>query len=254
MESNSSMGRALDVLTTLAQLTRTPPHRATVAQVAGALDRDRSQVSRTLKHLAEDGSVLRRDDRSYELGWRGYATAQELTERRLRIDGLTLLEGLARDTGEACFIGVLSGDSTVTIVEALPRDARMIGSWLGRPYPAFCSDAGQGTLWDADDDEVAAVLAAADFRASGPNAPVDVGDFLERLERARRRGYSIVDEEAEPGLYSVGAPIWDFRGEVIAAVQIVGARAEMVPKSDELGAAVARTAARLSEVLAAPAC
>ncbi|WP_323744333.1 IclR family transcriptional regulator [Pseudoclavibacter sp. VKM Ac-2888] len=253
MDSNSSMGRALDVLTTLADLTRVAPHRATVAQVAAMLERDRSQVSRTLKFLTEEGAVTRLEDRSYQLGWRGYATAQELTDRRLQTDGLTLLEELAERTREACFIGVLSGDSTVTIVEALPTAARMIGSWLGRPYPAFCSDAGQGVLWDATDDEIAAVLAATEFRAAGPNAAASLEEFLARLAAARERGYSIVDEEAEPGLYSVGAPVYDFRGEVVAAVQIVGTRERLRPKTAELGAAVRDSALTLSTILAAPA-
>ncbi|MFF4585489.1 IclR family transcriptional regulator C-terminal domain-containing protein [Streptomyces sp. NPDC001388] len=38
------------------------------------------------------------------------------------------------------------------------------------------------------------------------------------------RAYSVVDEEAEPGLYSVAVPVRDFRDEVVAAVQVVGPR------------------------------
>ncbi|PJI51358.1 hypothetical protein CTI14_61925, partial [Methylobacterium radiotolerans] len=55
---------------------------------------------------------------------------------------------------------------------------------------------GQALLSDADDAEVAAVLARTDFASHGPNTPADLDDFLRRLEGTRRRGYSIVDEEA----------------------------------------------------------
>ena len=69
---------------------------------------------------------------------------------------------------------------------------------------------------------------------------------------ARRRGYAIVDEEAEAGLYSVSAPVLDFRSEVIAAVQIVGERAKLVERTALLGAECRAAADRLSAELGHP--
>jgi IclR family pca regulon transcriptional regulator len=44
---------------------------------------------------------------------------------------------------------------------------------------------------------------------------------LEReLERVRAQGYAIVDQEFEPGLRSVAAPIRDRSGAVVAAVNL----------------------------------
>jgi DNA-binding IclR family transcriptional regulator len=252
-DASSSMGRAFEVLSALAELTGDAPHRATVSRVAARLDRERSQVSRTLASLAAHGLVVRGADRSYRLGWGWYAAAQELTDHRLRVDGLTVLDRLSEAADEACFVGALVGDSTVTIAESLPPTSRMIGSWLGRAYPAYCSDAGQAVLWDASDDEVRAVFAATAFRSAGPNAPASVDDFLDRLGSARKRGFAIVDEEAEPGLYSVAAPVRDFRGEVVAAVQVVGARESLAPRTAELGERCVGAAAELSSLLGAPA-
>lgn len=250
--ANSSMGRGLEVLSALAELTALAPHRASVSDVAGRLSRDRSQVSRTLKSLAGNGLVVREADRSYRLGWNWYASAQELTERRIRVDGLSVLDRLSLESDEACFLGTLVGDSTVTVAESVPASSRMIGSWVGRAYPAFCSDAGQAVLWDATDEEVRAVFARTRFRSAGPKAPVSVEDFLGRLASARARGFAIVDEEAEPGLYSVSAPVRDFRGEVVAAVQIVGVRASLVERTTELGTRCMQAADDLSRMLGAP--
>ena len=252
-DASSSMGRAFEVLSALAELTGDAPHRATVSRVAARLDRERSQVSRTLASLAAHGLVVRGADRSYRLGLGWYAAAQELTDHRLRVDCLTVLDRLSEAADEACFVGALVGDSTVTIAESLPPTSRMIGSWLGRAYPAYCSDAGQAVLWDASDDEVRAVFAATAFRSAGPNAPASVDDFLDRLGSARKRGFAIVDEEAEPGLYSVAAPVRDFRGEVVAAVQVVGARESLAPRTAELGERCVAAAAELSSLLGAPA-
>ncbi|VXB49969.1 IclR family transcriptional regulator [Microbacterium sp. 8M] len=251
--TRSSMGRGFDVLSALADLMVASPGGASVQEVAHALGRERSQISRTLSALADQRLVERGDDHRYRLAWGWYAAAQDLTDRRLRSAGVGVLDELAARTGEACFLGVLQGDSTLTIVESIPDGSRMIGSWIGRAYPAFCSDGGQAVLWDATDDEVRAVLAQTRFTSPGPNAPASVDDFLDRLHRARERGYAIVDQEAEPELYSVSAPVWDFRGEVAAAVQIVGERTALQPRTDALAQACVAAAEALSAALGAPA-
>lgn len=252
-DATSSMGRGFDVLSALAELTARAPFHATVSEVAARLGRDRSQVSRTLASLDAHGLVVRGDDRAYRLGWGWYAAAQELTERRLRVDGLNVLDRLRDASDEACFLGVLVGDSTVTIAESIPSSSRMIGSWIGRAYPAFCSDAGQAVLWDAADDEVRAVFERTAFRSAGPKAPVSVDDFLGRLASARLRRFAIVDEEAEPGLCSVSAPVRDFRGEVVAALQVVGRRETIAPRTAELGELCVGAADELSRALGMPA-
>jgi DNA-binding IclR family transcriptional regulator len=246
------MGRGLDVLTALSGLID-EGSGTTVGEIAHALDRERSQVSRTLATLARSGLVERRPDRAYALAWSWYAAAQELTAHRMRTHGLAVLDALAAQLGEATFLSELQGDATLTTLESLPATSRMIGSWIGRSYPAYCSDAGRATLWDTSAEEVRAVFGSTEFIAQGPNTPVSVDDLLSRLDADRERGFSIVDQEAEPGLYSVAAPVWDFRGEVIAAVQVVGTRDAMHKRTVECGEACARAAADLSRRLGAPA-
>jgi len=247
----TSMGRGMDVVACVADLSAASEQGVSVQAIARALGRDRSQVSRTLAALAEERLVSRGSDGGYRLAWGWYASAEQLVERRLRSEGLTILDELSEAVGEASFLGVLEGDTTVTIVESVPPAARLIGSWIGRAYPAFCSDAGQAVLWDASDDEVRGVFSRTTFRSAGPRAAASVDEFLERLNAARARGYAIVAEEAEPGLYSVSAPVWDFRGEVVAGLQIVGERYRLEPRSEALGAAVVDAAQRLSTMLGA---
>ncbi|MFP3580881.1 IclR family transcriptional regulator [Arthrobacter sp. SIMBA_036] len=229
MSKTSSMGRGMMAILALGARHAQGYDGGSVADIAAQLDKDRSQVSRSLKGAQLEGFLARNDQRNYSLDWSILTDAQLVTEQRLRTDGLTALEGLATETNEACFLGVLSGNSTVTIAEHVPASANLVGSWLGRPYPAYCSDAGQALLWDTPDHEVRKVFESVEFLKHGPNTPRSVDDFLDRLRTSRARGYSIVDEEAEPGLYSLAAPIRDFKGEVAAAIQIVGPKSRMEP-------------------------
>jgi DNA-binding IclR family transcriptional regulator len=87
------------------------------------------------------------------------------------------------------------------------------------------------------------------FVRHGPNTPADVDDFLARREAARNRGYSIVDEEAEPGLYSLAVPVRDFKGDVVAALQIVGIRDRLEPRREACADALVAQGAWLEQKL-----
>jgi IclR family pca regulon transcriptional regulator len=221
----------------------------TVAEIAADLGKDRSQVSRSLRTAEQEGFLQRTPQRTFALDWSVLTDAHLLTRRRLQSDGAAALEHLSHQTDEGCFLGVLSGNSTVTVGESIPASSRMVGSWLGRPYPAYCSDAGQALFWETSDDEVRKIFAGLPFQQHGPNTPPDVEEFLARLKDARLRGYSIVDEEAEPGLYSLAVPIRDFRGEVVAALQVVGLKSRIEPRQAEHATALRKEGEWLEAML-----
>jgi IclR family pca regulon transcriptional regulator len=237
MSKTSSMGRGIQAVLAVGARHAAGLPGGSVADIAADLGRDRSQVSRNLRSAEHEG-FLSRTSRTYALDWSLLTDAQLLTERRLQADGGTALDSLASEVDEACFLGVLHGDSTVTIGESVPASSNLVGSWLGRPYPAYCSDAGQAVLWEASEAEVRTVFAGVDFVRHGPNTPTGIDDFLARRKAARERGYSIVDEEAEPGLYSLAVPVRDFKGDVVAALQVVGIKDRLEPKRDSCARAL----------------
>lgn len=250
MSKTSSMGRGIMAVFAVGSRTAQGLPGGTVADVAASLEKDRSQVSRSLRTAQKEGFLDRQEDqRSYTLDWSLLTDAQRLTERRLESDGATALAGLAKETNEGCFLGILSGASTVTIGERVPESSNLVGSWLGRPYPAYCSDAGQALLWESSDAEVRTVFTAVEFVRHGPNTPADVEDFLSRLQQARARGYSIVDEEAEPGLYSLAVPVRDFKGDVVAALQVVGNKTRLEPRREACASALLAWGAWLEAAL-----
>jgi DNA-binding IclR family transcriptional regulator len=237
MSKTSSMGRGLMAVLAVGSRHAAGRPGASVAEVAADLEKDRSQVARSLRTAEQEGFLVR-SGRAYTLGWDFFTDAQLITASRLESDGAAALETLAAGTDEACFLGVLQGDSTVTIGESVPASSNLVGSWLGRPYPAYCSDAGQAVLWEASEAEVRTVFANAAFVRHGPKTPASIEEFLARRDAARARGYSIVDEEAEPGLYSLAVPIRDFKGDVVAALQIVGIKDRLQPRRHSCAAAL----------------
>ena len=62
----------------------------------------------------------------------------------------------------------------------------------------------------------------ADFSALTPNSITSPEELKKDLERIRRDGYSVDNEESEAGLFCVAAPVLDANNQALAAVSISG--------------------------------
>ena len=83
-----------------------------------------------------------------------------------------------------------------------------------------------------------------ELRRFGP-----VEALSKRLAEGRARGYALVDEEFEPGLVAVGAPVRDFRGRIVAAVNVSAPKFRFGARLEQAGEEVRRVADDLSRAL-----
>jgi IclR family KDG regulon transcriptional repressor len=221
-----------------------------VLRLAELVGDDKSQISRTLKALLQYGFVDRDPDtRAYRIGWALYALAARAGDTRLLVAGEQASKELVAALGERIHLNVLQGSEVLTVRSESPARALQTTGWVGRTVPAYCTSAGQALLMDRTYDEVAELLAGVELVPLGPAAPRTIAEFYARIEAARARGYALVDEEFEPGLVAAAAPVRDFRGHVVAALNASGPKFRLGPHLDETGRAVAAAAGRISEAL-----
>lgn len=244
VDSLSSVHRALDVLRALGQ------GPLGVQEVALALGREKSQVSRTLKVLAQEG-FIERDPRSlrYRLGWQLFALAASAGEDRLQREAPSVLRELVYQTGEPAYLTVLSGHGVVTVLTERTSRGLQAHEWVGRTSPLNCTSAGRALLFGLPDEQIAALVATPDgAQLPGMDtAPRDVAALLERLRAERARGYAVAVGEMEPGLIAVAVPVYDHRGDVVAAVNISAPVFRLPPEGvPESVAPVIAAARRLS--------
>jgi len=88
-----------------------------------------------------------------------------------------------------------------------------------------------------------------EFRPPGPNGPSSFDDFAERLARERPQGWVFVDEEFEAGLVAVAAPVFDFDGRVVAALNLSGPKFRAGKTLAAAGPRLTEVAAELSSLL-----
>ncbi|MFE6888241.1 IclR family transcriptional regulator [Streptomyces sp. NPDC057694] len=246
-DSLSSVRRALEVLRALGE-----GHPLRVQDVAEIVDKEKSQVSRTLKVLAEEGFVERdAESMEYRLGWEIFALAQAAGDHALNREAPSVLRSLVRETGEAAYLTMLAGSAAVTVLTERPGRALQAQEWIGRAAPLNCTSSGRALLLGLPDEEVVSLLAVhPDPLPGAGHAPHSVQEVLDRLKKERVTGHVVAVEEYEPGLAAVAAPVLDFRGATVAAINVSGPLFRLPPEAiASVTEAVTEAAACLSKVL-----
>lgn len=247
-EQAGSLRRALDLLDALASDEALSDGGWGVSRLAQDQGREKSQVSRTLRVLADAGFV-ERDPASmaYRLGWRVFALAARSGDQRLLAAAAPILRRLVeRDLGERIHLTVLQGNQVLTLLTQSPAHVVQTISWAGRLVPAYNTSSGRSLLIDADMDDLRRLFRDEPFTGGGPNAPRDIADLHQRIVIARAAGYATVDEEFEQGLVAASAPIRDFSGRVVAALNVSAPKFRLGDRLDEAGQAVRAAALELS--------
>lgn len=246
MTDATGLRRGIDVLQALAG-DEAQPGGLGVLRVAELVGADKSQVSRTLKTLAGYGIVDRdADTRAYRLGWAMFALAARAGDTRLLTAGEPVARALAETLAERVHLTVLRGTDVLTVLSYAAPHAIEATGWVGRVVPAYCTSSGYALLVDSD---VQALLAHVELARLGPRTPRTVAEVAVRVAAGRERGFAIADEDFEPGLVAVAAPVRDFRGRVAAALNVSAPKFRLEARVAEAGAAVAEAAAELSALL-----
>lgn len=249
-ERGGSLRRALALLAALGAPELADTGGAGVSQLAAMTGQDKSQVSRTLRTLADAGMVDR-DPQTllYRIGWQLYALASRAGDQRLLGLAAPLLLQVVAETGERGHLSVLRGSDVLTVLTESPPRALQTVSWVGRIVPCHVTSSGRALLLDHDRDQLAALLGSGPLERFAPHGPADVDELAARIAGARAGGVVVVDEEFEAGLMALAAPVRDFTGRIVAALNLSAPKFRLVDRLDEACTTISRTAAELSQQL-----
>jgi DNA-binding IclR family transcriptional regulator len=247
---SSALERGLEIVEAL----DTPEARAQgglgVVRIAHLVGREKSQVSRALRALADRGYVERDSETlRYRVGWRLVGIGLRGRDDRLVDAARPVLATLVATIRETAHLSVLAGPDVLTLASESPPHAVVAAGWVGRTVPAWCTASGRALLLDDAADELESRLGRA-FGSAGPDAPRDVEELARRIAVDRARGYAVAEGELEPGLAAVAAPVRDASGRIVAALNVSGPAFRLSPGLDDAGIAVLRGAEAVSAALA----
>lgn len=235
--------RAFTILDTIA----TAIDGKTLTEIAEDTELPEATAHRLLKVLESVATVRATPSGRYLLGRHclhlGSAYLASIDVRSESIESMTKLTEV---TGETTHLGILD-DSRVVYIEKVesPHPVRMY-SRVGLTNPAASTALGKAILAWSEQSLVDQIISLG-IPARTPRTVTEPDDFQEELWKIRRRGYSLDDMENEEGIRCAAAPVLDHSGSPVAAISLSGP-GQRIPRRrlEELGAAVADTAAQIS--------
>ncbi len=210
-------------------------HGTTIRDLSAALKLPKGTVHRLLSSLSYFG-YIRQDPET-----KGYFLGLKLMELNTHLGNQLdfrkvaepILRDLAERTKQTAHM-VIYDRNEVVYVEKIeteqPAGGLKMTSRVGSRNPVHSSAVGKVLLSCFSEETVAAFLSEMGLPRRTANTITDPDAFREHLKIVRSQGYAIDDEENEKGIRCLGAPIFDGRGRIVAAISVSGPVFQMTKK------------------------
>ncbi|TQL66963.1 IclR family transcriptional regulator [Nocardioides albertanoniae] len=215
-ETVTSLLRGLDVLGILSRA----DHPVSLAEVARLADTTRATARRLLLTLEKLGYVAT-DGPTYWLR----PKVMELGD--LYLAGLGLpevahphLAALAARVHDTCSLTVLDGDSVVYVDRVKASRMMTVNIAVGTRLPAFAMSSGRVLLADLGEQDLQRFLDGLHGEPITGHTRTSPAEVARLVARARADGYAITDQELDPALRSLAAPVRGPDGHTVAAVNV----------------------------------
>jgi len=243
MSGIQSLSRGLLILDSVATAERS----VSITEVAQMLQIDKSSASRLVKTLVQHEYLQpERGSRRFVLGKRMYQISWQLLNRMpVREKAKPYLYRLVQETGECSHTAVYSEGKALMIddIEAEETTLRVVGG-IGRRLPLHCTAVGKSLL------AFSHLPLPAVLEAKTPRTITQTNALKAHLADVRAAGYALDDEEHEPGVRCMAAPVYDAMGSVIASIGISGPTVRVTDdRIDGLAQHIMQAAAALSAEL-----
>jgi IclR family KDG regulon transcriptional repressor len=209
----------------------------------------KSTAHRFLKHLERERYLIRTEAGAYLIGPRlSQLSVRGNQEATLQAVARPILWELWKSTQETVNLAVLD-QGTVLYVDVIesPHEFRL-SSRVGTRRSVHVTALGKALAAFLPAETRENILNSIAFQPATPRTIGNLVQFRQELEKIRRQGYAVDDEEAVQGARCVSAPILKSDGEPIAAVSVSGPVTRVSPNQVAALAGAVTSAARAVSV------
>lgn len=241
----AAVTRAIDLIDAFMQ----PPHQFGLTELSKATGQSKNQTFRLLQTLIDENVVVMDPNtKRYTLGYRVLEWGVMAHKGSpLAVAASPVLDRLVEDVGETIVLTARGSDLACICVDKRESGthALQITARVGRRIP-FHAGAGSKCIFAHSSEEFIQeyLEAASPLERYTESTIVEPDKILEELERIRHQGFSISDEDIDPGACSIAAPITDHTGSVVAAVSIASPKTRFTEEDIKVRQKAVKDAAR----------
>lgn len=201
-----------------------------ISELSQELGLNKSTVSRTMTTLASEGFVYKDpESKKYRLGL-SILSLSGVVNNHMDIyrESQPVLNKLVDTLGETAHISVLDQLEVVYLQKVDCTHPVRYLTHIGKRNPTYATSSGKVLLAYSDEDLVEEVIEKG-LQQFTKNTITDPVKLKEKLQEVRKNGFAYSIEEILEGVNSIAAPIYDYKGKVIAALSVVGPKQRILP-------------------------
>ncbi|AJI22663.1 MULTISPECIES: IclR family transcriptional regulator [Priestia] len=193
-----------------------------ITDISDQIGLHKSTVHSLLKTLQQRGYIHQNlENGKYGLGMklfeRGNYVIQSLDIRQL---AKKYLMDLSAKTGQTTHLVILDGKEGTYIDKVEGPMAVILYSRIGKRIPLHCSAVGKALIAFKEKDELEKILSGYEYTEQTEFTITNEIEFLQELEKVQSQGYAVDNQENEPGVRCIAAPIRNHENKVIAAISL----------------------------------
>lgn len=214
-----SVDRVLDMIEVLAE----EQEGLGVTELAARVGLHKSTAHRLLSTLARRNYIEKTEAGNYKIGVKLIeAVSCYINSLELQTEARPYIVQITSHLGLTSHLGVLDGDQVVYIEKMDVVSTVKMYSQIGLRMHAYCSSLGKCLLSNYSKEELEARMRNCSFIKFTPNTISSMEELHEEMAKVRKQGWAMDDQEFEIGHRCIGAPIYDYRGDIIASISASG--------------------------------
>lgn len=243
-----SVDRALSILETLAE----DDEGYRLSDLAVRTGLSASTVHRLLATLESRRFVqFDRAESKWHVGVRSFTVGASFARRRnFSAQAIPYLRKLRDLTRETANLAVVDDEFIIVLTRMESREIMRSLTQVGGRVAMVTSGVGKAVLATYSDEDVGAVIRHHGMPRLTEKSIVRPSDLFKELEKIRKQGYALDDEEACMGLRCIAAVVYNDCGEPLAAISVSGMTSRLTDdRLPEIGQIVREVAGELTAAL-----
>lgn len=206
----------------------------TATEIEKKLQLNKSTVHRLLMTLLSKGFIEKRENtNAYIIGLKMVELSSiRLNNIELKTEAVPYLRELSYKLNQPVQLATYRDGDAVFIEKIEPINSIRVYSQIGKRIPAYCCSVGKAMLVQWSDDTIREMLQDTSWIAYTPSTLQNIDSLIKEVNEARQTGFAIDNEEHEEGIFCIAAPIYDYRGDIIAAISTAGTNKEFLVDHD----------------------